>query len=242
MMDGDPEERWIELLAEAIARCRDDARGAKQDRSRRRKKGILEAATRVFARDGIAKAKMADIAAEAGTPVSSIYEYFESKEDLAYEIPLQHFGEFFAEFLEQAKGSGTNRDRLRLFLVMAGGFAGQHPDWARLLYLEIWPSVLALEARVRQVVDDYARIVVALIHEGARRGEWNSNIDALQAATILIGSVNQMIITWLLYRRPENLAEGVVPLADVLMRLLDLSNVEMSVAAQEGTNSQLARP
>lgn len=226
MADGASDARWARILAEAIARCREDAREAKQERSRRRKQDLLEAATRVFARDGIVKAKMADIAAEAGIPVSSIYEYFESKEELAYEIPLQHFGDFFAEFLDQAKACETSRERLRLFLVLGGGFAGRHPDWARLLYVEIWPSVLALEARVRQVVDDYARIVIELIREGGRRGEWDPETDAHQTAAILIGSLSQMIITWLLYGRPESLERGVPPLADRLLRLLDSSDPE----------------
>lgn len=224
--DEVPNERWARILAEAIARCRNDAREAKQKRSRRRKQDLLEAATRVFARDGIVKAKMTDIATEAGIPVSSIYEYFESKEELAYEIPLQHFGDFFAEFLSRAKACETSRERLRLFLVLAGGFAGRHPDWARLLYVEIWPSVLALEARVRQVVDDYARIVIELIREGGRRGEWDPETDARQTAAILIGSLNQMIVTWLLYGRPESLEQAAPPLADRVLRLLDRNDPE----------------
>jgi len=50
---------------------------------------LLAAATRMFTRDGIAKAQMIDIAAEAGVSVSSIYDYCPSKEDLAYEVPIR---------------------------------------------------------------------------------------------------------------------------------------------------------
>ena len=33
-----------------------------------------------------------------------------------------------------------------------------------------------------------------------------------------------MIITWLLYRRPENLSKATKPMVDLLLKLLDLAN------------------
>ena len=95
---------------------------------------------------------MADIAAEAGISVSSIYDYYPSKEDLAYEIPIRRLAEFYAEFQSQALPRATMRERLHLFLSMASDYARRNPDWARLLYLEIWPSVLIEEARLGEVL------------------------------------------------------------------------------------------
>lgn len=214
-------ERWRDIVERAAAGYLDAGRDPKQDRSRRRQLDLLEAATRVFARDGIAKAKMADIAAEAGISVSSIYDYYPSKEDLAYEIPIRRLAEFYAEFLAQGHKLTTMRERLRLFLRMATEYAARNPDWARLLYLEIWPSVLIEEAGVRRAVDDFGRIVVALIRDGAERGEWRRDIDAYQIATILMGSITHMIITWLLYRRPADLEAATQPMVDQLLRLVD---------------------
>ena len=65
-------EQWLDILERAASGYLEGARDPKQSRSRRRQLDLLEAATRVFAREGIAKAKMADIAAEAGMSVSSI--------------------------------------------------------------------------------------------------------------------------------------------------------------------------
>jgi AcrR family transcriptional regulator len=217
-----PKEQWLAVLEEAAEGYLDGARDPKQTRSRRRQLDLLEAATRVFARDGIAKAKMADIAAEAGISVSSIYDYYPSKEDMAYEIPIRRLAEFYAEFLAQALPLLTMRERLHLFLSMATDYARRNPDWARLLYLEIWPSVLIEEARVRRAVDDFGRIVVAMIREGGRRGEWDIGQDPYRTATILMGSITHMIITWLLYRRPENLSKATKPMVDQLMRFLDV--------------------
>ncbi len=214
--------RWIEILTRAAVADVEGSRDLKQDRSRRRQQDLLVAATRIFARDGIAKAKMADVAAEAGIPVSSIYDYYPSKEDLAYAIPIQRLTAFYAEFLAEAPSRPTMRDRLHLFLSMATDYARRNPDWARLLYLEIWPSVLIEEARVRRTIDDFGRIVVEMIREGSRLGEWDARLDPHRSATILMGSVTHMIITWLLYGRPDDLAQAAGPMVDHLLMLLDV--------------------
>ena len=213
--------RWLKILTRAAIADPDGARDLKQDRSRRRQQDLLAAATRIFARDGIAKAKMADVAAEAGIPVSSIYDYYPSKEDLAYAIPIQRLTAFYAEFLAEAPLLATMRERLHLFLSMATDYAVRDPDWARLLYLEIWPSVLIEEARVRRAIDDFGRIVVEMIRAGSRLGEWDARLDPHRSATILMGSLTHMTITWLLYRRPHDLAQAAGPMVDHLLMLLD---------------------
>ena len=234
-------EQWLEILGQAASGYLDGARDPKQSRSRRRQLDLLEAATRVFARDGIAKAKMADIADEAGMSVSSIYDYYPSKEDLAYEIPIRRLAQFYAEFLELAPSLATMRERLHLFLSMATDYARRNPDWARLLYLEIWPSVLIEEARVRRAVDDFGRIVVAMIREGSRRGEWNAKLNPYRTATILMGSITHMIITWLLYRRPENLSKATRPMVDQLLLLLDLAEPQTSNSRKDKA-ARVSRP
>ena len=212
---------WVKVLKRAAAGYLDGASDPKQDRSRRRKQELLQAATRVFARDGIANAKMADIAREAGVPVSSIYDYYAGKQELAYEIPIHWRAQFYAEFLVAAPLQPNMRARLHLFLTMTIAYSQRDPDWARLLYLEIWPSVLIEEARVRQALDDFGRIIVEMIREGGHIGEWDAGIDPYQMATILMGSVTHMMITWLLYRRPRKLAEEANAMIEHLLVLLD---------------------
>ncbi len=192
----------------------------KQQRSRQRQQDVLAAATRIFARDGIAKAKMADIAAEAGIAVSSIYDYYPSKESLAYEVPIQRLAQLYAAFDDRSAALPTIRERLRLFLTMTADHARENPDWARLLYLEIWPSVLIQEARVRRSVDDFGRIIVAMLREGSRRGEWSATLDPHRTATILMGSITHMLITWLLYGRPADLQAATGPMVDQLIGML----------------------
>src|SRR5690606_17964437 len=172
-LDDIEDKQWAEFRAEIRDRWTGERGERKQDRSKRREQEILRAALRVFARDGISRARIGDIAAEAGMPVSSLYEYFPSKEDLAYAVPAAHLAEFFTEFFDAAECRRTAADRLRLYLWLAADFARRNPEWARTFYLEIWPSVLISESPLRHAIDDYARIIVYLIRQGELNGEWS---------------------------------------------------------------------
>ncbi|MCO5164146.1 MAG: TetR/AcrR family transcriptional regulator [Mesorhizobium sp.] len=211
---------WNEFLAAVIERWTADTGERKQDRSKRREQEILRAALRVFARDGISRARIGDIASEAGMPVSSIYEYFPSKEDLAYAVPTTHLARFYTEYAAAVADKHTSRERLRLYLWLAADFARRNPEWARTLYLEIWPSVLVSETAVRHSINDYVRVIVYLIRQGEMRSEWPDGPDPYETAAILNGSVNQVIITWLLYRKPRDLMKAIVSIIDRTMSAL----------------------
>jgi AcrR family transcriptional regulator len=212
---------WRAVIAGACGRVSGSGRVLKQDRSRQRSEEIIAAALRVFARDGIAGARISDIAAEAGVPPASIYDYFPGKQDLAYAVPIVHQTKFFGEFAVHAEGFVTSRERLAHYLWLTADYARRHPVWARVLYLEIWPSVLVKDSRVRHVLDDYSRIMLSLIAEGADNGEWPRQDEPLQAATIFTGAIGQLIITWLLYRRPRDLVGAAAPMIARMLGLLD---------------------
>jgi AcrR family transcriptional regulator len=212
--------KWQSFLGTLLGVSPDQITERKQERSKRREHEILRAALRVFARDGISRARIGEIASEAGMAISTIYEYFPSKEDLAYAIPTSHLKRFFAEYAEMVAGKTTSLERLRLYLWLAADFARRNPDWARMLYLEIWPSVLVSETSVRHTINDYVRVIVFLIRQGEENGEWPAGPDPYETATILNGSVNQTIITWLLYRKPKDLMKAVSSLIDRAMIIL----------------------
>ena len=210
---------WEELL-DAIAHRPKRATERKQDRSKRTEQQILNAALRVFSRDGISRSRIADIAAEAGISTSTLYEYYKSKEDLAYDVPLSHLALFFEEFRQAVTGKQTARERLILYLSMSADFAREHAEWGRLFYLEIWPSVFVGETELHHSVDDFARVVLFLIKQGIEEGDFSPRRNAYETSALIMGGVNQVIITWLLYRRPKNLSRAGTEITERVLNLL----------------------
>ncbi|GGY95793.1 TetR/AcrR family transcriptional regulator [Novosphingobium colocasiae] len=215
------EIRWNALLTEVLERRKPPVE-RKQARSKRTEQQILNAALRVFARDGISRSRIADIAAEAGISTSTLYDYYKSKEDLAYELPQAHMTEFSALFAEAATEKLTTKERLSLYLTMSADYAREHSEWARLLYLEIWPSVFVSETELKHTIDDFARVILFLIKEGMEEGWISRANDPYETAALLIGGINQVIITWLLYRKPRNLTKAGSEMAARMITILEL--------------------
>ncbi|MGK2910979.1 MAG: TetR/AcrR family transcriptional regulator [Sphingobium sp.] len=194
----------------------------KQDRSKRTEQQIMGAALRVFARDGISRVRIADIAAEAGISTSTLYEYYKSKEDLAYDVPLSHLAEFFESYRVAVADKVTAREKIMLYLSMSADYAREHAEWARILYLEIWPSVFVNETELRHSMNDFSRVIVFLVRQAMDEGSMSPDRDAYETAAMLVGSVNQVIITWLLYRRPRNLTRAGTEMAERLLSMLEI--------------------
>jgi AcrR family transcriptional regulator len=197
----------------------------KQDRSKRTEQQILNAALRVFARDGISRARIADIAAEAGISTSTLYEYYKSKEDLAYDVPMSHLAAFFEEYRQAVADKSGARERLLLYLSMSADYAREHAEWARLLYLEIWPSVFINDTDLRHSIDDFSRVLVHLVNQGIAEGIWPKR-NPYQTAAILVGGLNQVIITWLLYRQPRNLTKAGNEIVERILCMMEAETAE----------------
>lgn len=212
---------WDNFLQEIAERPR---RGSerKQDRSRRTEQQILTGALRIFARDGISRSKIADIAAEAGISTSTFYEYYKSKEELAYDVPMVYLADFFAHFSEAVTSTMTARERLLIYLNMSADYAREHAEWARLFYLEIWPSVFVPETDMRHSIDDFAKVVRLLLDAGKEEGWVAKSKSSFETAAFLMGGHNQLIITWLLYRKPRNLTKAGADMAERVINLLEL--------------------
>lgn len=237
--------QWHKVVAGAIDRGLVQQRSPQQTRSRDRHEEILRAAVRVFARDGIARARISDIAAEAGVPLSSVYDYYRSKEEIAYVVPIARMGEFFGEFANEARALHTARERLSLFLWLTVDFARRNQDWARTLYLEVWPSVLIEKTPVKESLDDYGRILLALIADGERSAEWPPDQQRYQTLAIFIGSTSQLIITWLLYKKPRHLMKATAPLVERLLSLLQPATENLQPKIQDtqlGKTAKAGRP
>lgn len=92
--------------------------GAKQAGKSEARQRLLEAADRLFYRDGIRTVGIDRIIAEAGVAKMTLYTHFSSKDDLILAV-LQHREERVLEFFRSAmeRHAGRSRDKLRAFFA-----------------------------------------------------------------------------------------------------------------------------
>ena len=182
-----------------------------------KKKEILRAAAKVFFVNGFEGAKIEDIAKEAGIGKGTVYEYFDSKQQLfeemvaySHQIIIGNLKKALAQgdsFNEKIKAfasflTGMLKDHLHLFELMAN---------SKVMAREM--GALILESNIR--MGDALMEVVA---EAARNGEIRSGLDPEIITAMIMGTVNQYCSKKVVFymKQPEEIDYDL--LVDAIMR------------------------
>lgn len=166
----------------------------------KRRDQIVEAAAQVFAQKGYSGAVVADIAIQANIGKGTVYEYFNSKEDLFFAV-----FEWFQKKTENAAAVGISAlgggaaDRLK---VLNDSLMGQWDEIkdAFVLVMEFWAASSSTQMRQRfkgafkQLYDDYRHIVSALIREGINSGEFRPDVKPEPVAAALVGTWDALFL------------------------------------------------
>jgi AcrR family transcriptional regulator len=95
-----------------------------------RKEAIVDAAAALFASRGFNGASVADIAERCKTSKSLIYHYYESKEDILYDVMISHVRALEAAAADALAGAAGPEQKLRdltqLFMALYVGAADRH--------------------------------------------------------------------------------------------------------------------
>jgi uncharacterized protein (TIGR00369 family) len=122
---------------------------------------IFEGASAVIATKGFAKASIREIAAAAGMPVPTMYQYLERKEDLLAHIYEYFMTDIVAAMHQWRVSDAPPHDRIKgLILTMVDWFDRRH-RYVKLMFQE----TRALTPEARQRVYELDARYIAIIHE-----------------------------------------------------------------------------
>jgi len=153
-----------------------------------RKKQIRRCAAEVFARSNYSKAKVADIAAQAGISEAMVYKHFPSKKDIFIEV-LQHMSERTVFLLQEEVT--REPDALKAMKNMATTYYNMvvdHADEVKVHFQaisEICDNDIA--ERLHQDQDDYMRFIRDLVDNGVRQGSFREDLDVDSLVLLLDG-------------------------------------------------------
>jgi TetR/AcrR family fatty acid metabolism transcriptional regulator len=182
-----------------------------------RKEQILTAAERIFAGKGFADATVSEVAREAGLSDATIYEYFSSKEELLFSIPLQTTRKAAQELhthLDYIRGA-VNKIRGIIYGYLS--FYQNHPDYASVLMLILKQNRKFLETEAYQLIREVSRMITRVLEEGIACDEFKPDTDPYLVRAVILGTIEHSVITWLLLGRPQNLLELADPLTDIVI-------------------------
>lgn len=115
-----------------------------------RRRRILEAALRCFARRGFAATTIEDIRAASGASTGSLYHHFGSKEALAGALYLEGLRDYHASLIDEIRDLEDPETLVKAVVTHYVAWVVAHPDWARyLLEMRRTESVRAVEREIR---------------------------------------------------------------------------------------------
>jgi len=162
---------------------------------------ILDAAVRVFARNGFHTSRVGDVAVEAGVAHGLLYHYFPSKEELLATIFRDTWRSLLEALREVEESDEPAREQLRKVAAIVLRTWRREPDLVRVIVREVarGPQLTREIDEIAQAMDAIERIVA----RGQERGELRSDVDARLAAVILYGALDEILTGWVLGQLPD---------------------------------------
>ncbi|MBC8323849.1 MAG: TetR/AcrR family transcriptional regulator [Candidatus Marinimicrobia bacterium] len=162
-----------------------------------KKQLIIESAIKVFARDGLDKGKIADIAKEAGIGKGTVYEYFRSKDEIFQAIEYYMFKDFNLIFDQLRSSSLSPTQKLISLMENALDMFMEMGD-ILLILMELWAQ--AGRGHVHgsdhslfvEYYDDYRKRVESILEDGIKTGELRE-MNKEGVATLLLAFMDGLV-------------------------------------------------
>jgi TetR/AcrR family transcriptional regulator, fatty acid metabolism regulator protein len=157
---------------------------------------ILDAAMRVFARQGFHHCRVSDIADEAGVAYGLVYHYFKSKDEVLNELFTERWSLLLAAIDEVDAQDVPARDKLRAVANFIVESYRHEPELMKVIIVEVTRAANSFGRthlpEIRRAYEKIAKIVA----DGQQRGEFRRDVDALFASMWFYGAIEQLLSGW----------------------------------------------
>jgi len=165
-----------------------------------KRRQLLDAAVRVFARKGFHASRVGDIAEEAGVAHGLLYHYFKSKDQVLEAVFHENWSVLLARIASVEETDEPAPDQLRHIATIVLRTWLHLPDVVRVVIREFGrsPELAERIGDLAQPIDAIQRV----IERGIGRGEFRKDVDPVFAAAVVYGSIDELLTGWVLGRLP----------------------------------------
>jgi TetR/AcrR family fatty acid metabolism transcriptional regulator len=186
-------------------------------RSENKRERILQAATRVFAREGYFSARVAEIARRARVADGTIYLYFRNKEHILTSL----FDEIMAEHVEAARretrGIADASQALGAIAEHHLGLLGGNRDLAVVFQVEFRQSTQFMDRFTRTWFGTYLDLLAEVIGRGQVAGTIRDDLPPRLIARAFFGALDEMVTSWILSKRKGQLRAMAAPVVELFL-------------------------
>ena len=180
---------------------------------------ILDAAVRVFARQGFHTCRVSDIADEAGVAYGLVYHYFPSKETILDTLFLERWDVMLAAIAEADASDRTPRGKLYAIASFIVDSYRHDPDLMKVIIVEVTRAANTFgRTHLAKIQVAYEQIG-GIVAKAQRDGIFRSDVEARFAAQAFYGLVEQVLTTWIFASVPvpaEELARAKTEIVEMI--------------------------
>ncbi len=164
---------------------------------------ILDAGVRVFARRGFHHCRVSDVADEAGVAYGLVYHYFRSKEEILNTLFLERWQIMLDAIAEIDARELPAREKLHAVASFIIDSYRHDPDLMKVIIVEVTRAANSFGAlhldRIREAYTGIGGIVESAREEGSFRADIPSEF----AAMCFYGAIEQLLTAWIFEVLPK---------------------------------------
>jgi TetR/AcrR family fatty acid metabolism transcriptional regulator len=158
---------------------------------------ILDAAVRVFARQGFHTCRVSDIADEAGVAYGLVYHYFNSKEEILDTLFLDRWDVMLAAIAEADAAELSPREKLYAIASFIVESYRRDPELMKVIIVEVTRAANTFGRTHLEKIRDAYRQIAAIVSQAQQDGVFRSEITPEFAALAFYGAVEQVLTGWI---------------------------------------------
>ena len=179
---------------------------------------IIEAAVRVFARNGYYNSRVSDIAKEAGIASGTIYLYFKTKDEILVTLFREKMAEFVATVRKAIAAEPDAVAKLRRLIGLHFKLLEDHSEMAEVVQVELRQGQKFFRGASANEVSGYFDLISSVLEEGMAAGMFRSDLPVKTVRKVLFGAMDQMATSWVLGKRGYKLSETAEAVADIFLK------------------------
>src|SRR3954452_23320813 len=169
----------------------------RQQAAQDKRRQILDAAVRVFARQGFHACRVSNIADDAGVAYGLVYHYFSSKDEVLDTLFLERWNVLLEVIREADATDGPAREKLDRIAAFIVDSYRHDPDLMKVIIVEVTRAANSFGrthlAKIREAYGCIAEIVA----KAQADGEFHREVTPQFAALAFYGAIEQVLTGWI---------------------------------------------
>ncbi|MGO9248805.1 MAG: TetR/AcrR family transcriptional regulator [Solirubrobacteraceae bacterium] len=162
-----------------------------------KRRSILDAAVRVFARQGFHACRVADIADEAGVAYGLVYHYFASKDEILDTLFLERWNVMLDTIRHVDEQEVSAREKLAAIASFIIDSYAHDPELMKVIIVEVTRAANSFgQTHLAQIREAFT-LIAEIVTSAQATGEFKSEITAEFAAIAFYGAIEQVLTGWI---------------------------------------------